>query len=225
MITAPPNHRPLQTAVSLRDCHQRALITFFFLTLLVTTANSAEPARIPFTNQVARYEREQPVFQSRQIPRARGDALLALLDGGRATDRWMKNGFPPGVVCVLPVRPHLWMTVTLTNGLTYRMGLSQDGGLLHLPEGLYEVNDAASKPVAKLMAELEADLRREMVSAPKPCAYKVGTADDGGTLSGIARLFYGDARKWPQIYEANRTVLKSPHEITGSETLTIPKLK
>jgi hypothetical protein len=195
-----------------------------FIVLLAVIATAAEPPRIPFTNQVARYEREQPVFQSKQIPRERGDALLALLDGGRATDRWMKAGFPPGVVCVLPVPARLWMTVTLTNGTTYRIGLSHDGGLLHLPEGLYEVTDAASKPVAKLMAELEADLRREVVSAPRPCVYKIGTAGDGSTLSGVARLFYGDASKWPRIYEANRKALKSPHQITGSESLTIPKL-
>lgn len=201
-----------------------ASIASFLIMLLVVATMAAELPRIPLTNQVARYEREQPVFQSKQIPKERGDALLALLDGGRATDRWMKDGFPSGVVCVLPVPPRLWMTVALTNGTTYRIGWSHDGGLLHLPEGLYEVSDSASKPVAKLMAELEADLRREVVSAPRPCVYKLGTADDGGTLSGVAQLFYGDASKWPQIYEANRAVLKSPHRITGFERLTIPKL-
>lgn len=197
--------------------------------LLAVSAIAAESPRIPLTNQVVRYERVQPVFKSKQIPREQGDALLTLLDGGRATDRWMKNGFPPGVVCVLPVPAHLWMTVILTNGMTYRIGLSRDGGLLHLPEGLYEVTDAASKPMARLMIELEADLRREIVSAPRPCVYKIGTVDDGGTLSGVASLFYGDATKWPRIYEANRAVLKNPHQITGSqitgsERLTIPKL-
>lgn len=202
----------------------RALTTSFYVMLIAVSAMAAEPPRIPLTNQVARYERTQPVFQSRQIPRERGDALLALLDGGRATDPWMKNRTQPRVVCVLPERARLWMTVTLTNGTNYLIGLTRNGGLLHLPEGLYVVTDPASKEVAKWMVELEADLRREVVSAPRPCVYKVGTVDDGGTLSGVARLFYGDARQWPRIYEANRTVLKSPHEITGSEKLTIPKL-
>lgn len=196
----------------------------FFVILLAFAAMAAEPPRIPIANQVAGYEREQPVFQSKQIHRERGDALLALLDGGRATGRWMKNGFAAGGGCFLPVPAHLWMTVTFTNGTIYRIGLSHDGGLLHLPEGLYEVTDAASKQVAKLMAELEADLRREVVSAPRPCVYKIGTVDDGFTLSGVARLFYGDASKWPRIYNANRAVLKSPHQITGLERLTIPKL-
>ena len=206
----------------------RASITALLVMLLVVTATAAEPTRIPLTNQVARYEREQPVFQSTQISKERGDALLALLDGGRATDRRRTNGFPPGFDCVLPVPPHLWMTVwmtvTLTNGTTYSMTISRDGRLLHLPDGLYDVTDAASKQVAKLMAELEADLRREIVSAPLPCVYKIGTVEDGYSLSGVALLFYGDASKWPLIYEANRKVLKSPNQITGLERLTIPKL-
>jgi hypothetical protein len=191
--------------------------------LLPATVQSAGLLRIPLTNEVARYERERPVFHSKQIPRERGDALLVLLDGGRATERWMKNGVPPGFVCALPLPVPFSMTITLTNGTTYRMGFSHDGGVLHLREGLYEVNDVVSKPIARLMAELEADLRREIVSAPRPCVYKLGTIDDGSTLSGVARFFYGDATKWTRIYEANRAVLKSPHQLSGSEKLTIPK--
>lgn len=200
----------------------RAFITL--LTFVALTAIAAEPPHLPLTNQVVRYERKQPVFQSTQIPRERGDALLVLLDGGRAIDRWMKNGYPPGVVCVLPVPASLWMTVILTNGATYRMGFSHDGGLLYLPGGLYEVSNVARTRIAELMAELNADLRREIVSAPRPCAYRMGTVDDGGTLSGVAQLFYGDARKWRQIYEANQPTIKNPDVILGTEILAIPKL-
>ena len=92
-----------------------------------------------------------------------------------------------------------------------------------MPEGLYEVTEAASKAVGKCVTDLEADLRREVVNAPRPCVYRIGTVEDGSTLSGVARLFYGDARQWQRIYEANRKVLKSPHQITGLERLTIPK--
>jgi hypothetical protein len=172
---------------------------------------------------VARYEREQPVFRSKLIAKDRGDALLVLLDGGGAVDRWPKNGNPPGEN-LEPIPSRLWMTLALTNGATYRIGLSHAGLILYLPEGFYEPSEASSNQVAQWMAETEADLRREVISAPKPCTYKVGTVDDGGTLSGIARLFYGDASNWKQIYEANRPVLKNPNIISGTETLTIPKL-
>lgn len=75
------------------------------------------------------------------------------------------------------------------------------------------------------MDEWTADFRREVVSAPKPCLYTIGTVDDEGTLSGVARLFYGDARKWREIYEANRAVIKNPDAIDCRARLTIPRLK
>ena len=202
----------------------RELATFLLAALLAVAAESAEPPRIPLTNQVVRYERQSRVFQSTQIPRQHGDALLAALDGGRAVERWMKDGFPPGVACALPVPEHFRMSVTLTNGTNYDIGLSIDGGLLYLPEGLYQPTGAAREVIGRVMSQLEDGLRREVLSASKPCVYTIGTVDDGYTLSGVARLFYGDASKWPQIYEANRKVLKSPHLIKGGERLTIPKL-
>ena len=68
-------------------------------------------------------------------------------------------------------------------------------------------------------------LKREVVSATKPCVYGLGTVEDGGTLSGVARLFYGDATKWRQIYEANRSSIKNPNVVDGGVRLTIPKLR
>jgi hypothetical protein len=189
-----------------------------------TIAGNAAPPSIPRPNGVDRYERISPVFQSKQIPKERGDALLALLDGGRAVEPWMKGGYPPGVVCVLPVPARLWLSIALTNGTTYRIGLSQNGDLLELPEGYWVVIDAYSKQVKAWMAETEANLRKEITSAPKPCVYQVGTVDEGGTLSGISRLFYGDASKWRRIYDANRSILRNPDTIYGNEKLTIPKL-
>lgn len=70
----------------------------------------------------------------------------------------------------------------------------------------------------------KADERQRLLSATKPFAYKMGSLEDGGTLSGVARLFYGDARKWRQIYNANSAIIKDPHKLTGRETLTIPKI-
>jgi hypothetical protein len=74
------------------------------------------------------------------------------------------------------------------------------------------------------MDELDADLRREVLNTPKPFVYTLGTLNDGGTLSGVARLFYGDPNKWHQIYEANRKTIKNPNVLRGNEKLVIPKL-
>lgn len=70
---------------------------------------------------------------------------------------------------------------------------------------------------------MDEDLRREIVGAPRPVVYTVSMLDDGNTLSGIARLFYGDATKWRRIYEANRKLIKNPNVIYGGMQLTIPK--
>jgi uncharacterized protein len=55
-----------------------------------------------------------------------------------------------------------------------------------------------------------------------PLVYTVGTREDGGTLSGIALLFYGDARQWRRIYEANRDTVRNPDIIRQGMRLTIP---
>ncbi len=44
----------------------------------------------------------------------------------------------------------------------------------------------------------------------------------GDTLSKIAREYYGDANLYPQIFEANRDILKDPNKIQVGQKLRIP---
>jgi nucleoid-associated protein YgaU len=44
----------------------------------------------------------------------------------------------------------------------------------------------------------------------------------GDTLSKIAKQFYGDPSLYPQIFEANRDVLKDPDKIRPGQKLRIP---
>lgn len=44
----------------------------------------------------------------------------------------------------------------------------------------------------------------------------------GDTLSAIAQAMYGDASKYPKIFEANRPMLKDPDEIYPGQKLVIP---
>lgn len=47
----------------------------------------------------------------------------------------------------------------------------------------------------------------------------------GDCLSGIAKKFYGDTKKWPVIYEANRAVIgNNPQMIKSGQQLLIPAL-
>ena len=42
------------------------------------------------------------------------------------------------------------------------------------------------------------------------------------TLYGLARMYYGDQRRWKEIYEANRTTISDPNKIRVGQRLVIP---
>ena len=46
----------------------------------------------------------------------------------------------------------------------------------------------------------------------------------GDSLSKIAKHYYGDAMKYPVIFEANREVIKDPDLIYPGQTVRIPKI-
>ena len=48
------------------------------------------------------------------------------------------------------------------------------------------------------------------------------TVKSGDTLSKIAKEMYGDAGKYPQIFEANKPMLKDPDEIYPGQVLRVP---
>jgi len=50
------------------------------------------------------------------------------------------------------------------------------------------------------------------------------TIKSGDTLSKIAKEYYGDAMKYPVIFEANREVIKDPNLIYPGQQIRIPKL-
>lgn len=49
------------------------------------------------------------------------------------------------------------------------------------------------------------------------------TVKSGDTLSQIAKDVYGDAGKYPRIFEANQPMLKDPDKIYPGQVLRIPK--
>ncbi|MGZ8362809.1 MAG: LysM and BON domain-containing protein [Caulobacteraceae bacterium] len=52
---------------------------------------------------------------------------------------------------------------------------------------------------------------------------KFYTVKSGDTLSKIAKEMYGDAGKYPQIFEANKPMLKDPDKIYPGQSLRIPQ--
>lgn len=59
------------------------------------------------------------------------------------------------------------------------------------------------------------------VTAKQPEA-KWHTVVSGDTLSKIAKTFYGDANKYPAIFEANKPMLTHPDKIYPGQMLRIP---
>jgi nucleoid-associated protein YgaU len=59
------------------------------------------------------------------------------------------------------------------------------------------------------------------VDAPEPES-QWHTVASGDNLSKIAKKFYGDANKYPVIFEANKPMLKHPDKIYPGQLLRIP---
>jgi nucleoid-associated protein YgaU len=69
-----------------------------------------------------------------------------------------------------------------------------------------------------------------VTSVDNQLTYPAGTASQyhdvvsGDTLSAIAKKFYGDANKYPVIFEANKPMLSHPDKIYPGQKLRIPAL-
>ena len=59
-------------------------------------------------------------------------------------------------------------------------------------------------------------------SAPSMTTGRTYVVVSGDSLSKIAKREYGDAAKWPKIYDANRNLIKNPDLIYPGQELRIP---
>lgn len=62
-----------------------------------------------------------------------------------------------------------------------------------------------------------------VVETPEPEA-QFYTVKSGDSLSKIAKEYYGNAMKYPEIFEANKPMLKDPNLIYPGQVLRIPPL-
>ena len=92
--------------------------------------------------------------------------------------------------------------------------------------GEAESEEALEKAVlmagnVKGIGEVKADGVSVPETAPKEKVemYEIVAGD---TLSAIAKRYYGDASKYPRIFEANREVIKDPDKIFVGQKIRIP---
>ncbi len=77
--------------------------------------------------------------------------------------------------------------------------------------------------VVKVNADdVEVDTKAVDVAQAEQIQYY--TIQPGDTLSGIAKEFYGNAMKYPEIFEANREVIEDPDKIYPGQKIRIPAL-
>ena len=73
--------------------------------------------------------------------------------------------------------------------------------------------------ISKVDDRLELIVKQEVKKEPAARFY---TVVKGDTLSKIAKAHYGDAMKYPVIFEANKPMLSDPDKIYPGQVLRIP---
>jgi nucleoid-associated protein YgaU len=80
----------------------------------------------------------------------------------------------------------------------------------------------AAAPSAATPAAGAAGVTATAPAAPAPSTFY--TVKSGDTLGKIAKQFYGNAAKYPLIFEANKPMLSDPDKIYPGQSLRIPPL-
>jgi nucleoid-associated protein YgaU len=84
-----------------------------------------------------------------------------------------------------------------------------------------EAKDRAERTKAARQAA-EAEAKKKAEEAAAAAAVRTYVVKPGDTLSGIAKSMYGNAGRWPEIFEANRDVIEKPNLIRPGWKLRIP---
>lgn len=91
-------------------------------------------------------------------------------------------------------------------------------------KGIARVNDMLDLPAPPPAPAVEAVEAQPTAPEPVPEAATFYTVMSGDTLGKIAKAHYGNAMKYPVIFEANRPMLKDPDRIYPGQVLRIPAL-
>ena len=114
--------------------------------------------------------------------------------------------------------------------LVSNMGFVDDANVT-FKEGMATIKGKASSQADREKAILlvgntqgvgQVDDQIEVASPPPARMY---TVKSGDSLSKIAKEMYGDAMKYPVIFEANRPLLSHPDKIYPGQVLRIPNLE
>ena len=105
--------------------------------------------------------------------------------------------------------------ITEKRGIVLKAGARERADIA-LTVGNFGCCEYAAPP---LKTEVDLTVRK------KPFTYFVGEAADHNSFQGIAKVVYGDSRKWVQIFEANRNAVAKPGFIPYGTRILIPPSK
>ncbi len=112
-----------------------------------------------------------------------------------------------------------------------KLGLKVDGLKVSYDDGVATINgktqsQAEREKIVLAVGNVEGvekvDDRLEVVKPEPEAVYH--TVQRGDTLSKLAKKHYGDAMKYPLIFEANKPMLTDPDKIYPGQVLRIPPL-
>ena len=111
-----------------------------------------------------------------------------------------------------------WKNVHVENEKLLLRGAAPNDGIKN---DVWNAIKAIDAQHADVSADITIDPSLAAPAAAKaPRVYEVVSGD---SLSKIAKQFYGDAAKYPKIFEANRDQLKDPNVIQPGQKLKIPE--
>jgi len=189
-------------------------------------APDAPPPRVylPSTNEVARYMRYNSGEQAwHEVSTTNGNAILHCLRDIGSFKTW--GSTVPAHIRATPIATSLGFRAIDINGNTNTVWFSWKGQLVDSGRNLLSVPAEEREILSQIFDSWREADKKRITSQPLPCQFRIGSIEGSYTLSGIARLFYGDATKWPKIYEANKAIIKNPDIVHGGELITIPKLE
>jgi len=116
--------------------------------------------------------------------------------------------------------------------LTKELGDRIENMAVEFDEGVITLSGSCDSQATKEKAILLAGNIRgvekvndEGLTAVEPVeASEFYTVQPGDSLSKIAKHYYGDAMKYPEIFKANQEVIKDPNLIYPGQKLLIPKI-
>lgn len=116
-----------------------------------------------------------------------------------------------------------WKNIHVENEKLLLRGAAPNDGIKN---AVWDAIKKIDAQYADLTADISIDASLPIPAQPAaagaaaPRTYEVVAGD---SLSKIAKRFYGDASKYPKIFEANRDQLKDPNVIQPGQRLKIPE--